>query len=343
MGFLFFVSNRPVQAACIFPLAGNATISSPCSVSTTDGLENGTLTITSSITLNSGSQLVFNNGYSIVKGSGGAINKAASATILKSNLWMIDSDADGWPASPTEASGLSTPSINGQPTTVARRRYFMSASSYNAGNGTWNTDCNDADGTKFQTLTGYADGDGDGYYGTTPSTVCAGSSLLAGYSASPGSDCNDSNIAMWRLRYRDADGDGYGAPGAVCVGNDAGYVDNASDCYDANGNAHPGQGTYFTTNRGDGSFDYNCDGTLNAPFGYAALTPGFYATECDIRCICTAGFSDYVNTTPTDAVCGTAQHYIDGYGGCWQNYYDAGCTSCDQNRAGGTYTNMPCR
>ena len=30
------------------------------------------------------------------------------------------------------------------------------------------------------------------------------------------------------------------------------------DCYDANASAKPGQASYFTTNRGDASFDYNC-------------------------------------------------------------------------------------
>lgn len=32
-----------------------------------------------------------------------------------------------------------------------------------------------------------------------------------------------------------------------------------ADCYDSNANAKPGQTAYFTTNRGDGSFDYDCD------------------------------------------------------------------------------------
>jgi len=33
-----------------------------------------------------------------------------------------------------------------------------------------------------------------------------------------------------------------------------------TDCYDANFDARPNQTTFFPTNRGDGSFDYNCDG-----------------------------------------------------------------------------------
>jgi hypothetical protein len=32
------------------------------------------------------------------------------------------------------------------------------------------------------------------------------------------------------------------------------------DCYDCNGSAHPGQMTYYPSDRGDGSFDYSCSG-----------------------------------------------------------------------------------
>jgi hypothetical protein len=45
----------------------------------------------------------------------------------------------------------------------------------------------------------------------------------------------------------------------MCGSCNAGYVTDNHDCYDANGDAHPGQTKYFTVNRGDGSFDYNCD------------------------------------------------------------------------------------
>ena len=64
--------------------------------------------------------------------------------------------------------------------------------------------------------------------------------------------------------YRDADGDTYGTSGTTSyyctVGGSmpAGYVSNASDCYDANANAKPGQCTHFSVHRGDGSFDYDC-------------------------------------------------------------------------------------
>jgi hypothetical protein len=66
--------------------------------------------------------------------------------------------------------------------------------------------------------------------------------------------------------WRDADGDGFGAgvPVVSCSQPD-GYVANNMDCYDANAKAYPGQRGQFRTHRGDGSFDYDCDGVAK-PF-----------------------------------------------------------------------------
>lgn len=62
--------------------------------------------------------------------------------------------------------------------------------------------------------------------------------------------------------YRDEDHDGYGDPKAMLRAPKApqGYVPNSLDCYDHNAEAHPGQSKYFTSTRGDSSFDYDCDG-----------------------------------------------------------------------------------
>ena len=38
---------------------------------------------------------------------------------------------------------------------------------------------------------------------------------------------------------------------------------SSTDCYDSNANAKPGQTQYFSAHRGDGSYDYNCDGSEN--------------------------------------------------------------------------------
>jgi len=65
--------------------------------------------------------------------------------------------------------------------------------------------------------------------------------------------------------YKDVDKDGYGAGAFGCYIPSPSYniVNNNTDCYDGNANAHPGQTAYFTVDRGDGSFDYDCNGSNN--------------------------------------------------------------------------------
>lgn len=69
-----------------------------------------------------------------------------------------------------------------------------------------------------------------------------------------------SQIPTW---YADKDGDGFGDPNASesSIWKPSGFVRNAEDCYDGNPNARPGEQRYFGKHRGDGNFDYNCDGT----------------------------------------------------------------------------------
>jgi len=55
----------------------------------------------------------------------------------------------------------------------------------------------------------------------------------------------------------DADGDGYGANTASAV------YDPGSDCDDGDSRVNPSQSGYFSTpSYGTGTFDYNCDGSL---------------------------------------------------------------------------------
>jgi cysteine-rich repeat protein len=75
--------------------------------------------------------------------------------------------------------------------------------------------------------------------------------------------------------YRDADMDTYGNPSMfidACTPQ-PGYVSNASDCYDNNINARPGQTAYFPGHRGDGSFDYNCVGGQTLRHTWATTCP----------------------------------------------------------------------
>lgn len=67
-------------------------------------------------------------------------------------------------------------------------------------------------------------------------------------------------IPTW---HADEDGDGFGDPqvSTRSIWQPSSFVRNAGDCYDSNQKARPGVESYFGNHRGDGSFDYNCDGT----------------------------------------------------------------------------------
>ncbi|MGC9968588.1 MAG: fibronectin type III domain-containing protein [Minisyncoccia bacterium] len=147
-----------------------------------------------------------------------------------------------------------------------------------------NVDCNDNNYYVYTSETVVTDADHDGYgaVGSWNGSACLGASGSlngrtyyddgsSGYayldaSQALGWDCNDSDGGKWQnlSGYVDNDGDGYGAGSAqqVCSGYSlpSGYVSNNTDCYDYNSSAHPGGASqWYTTDRGDGSYDYNCD------------------------------------------------------------------------------------
>ena len=89
-------------------------------------------------------------------------------------------------------------------------------------------------------------------------------------------DCDgsvDESLPLLRM-FPDADGDGFGETesGVDSCELEAGYVLDGRDCYDV-----PGAGSavspfitsYSETDRGDGSFDFNCDGDETQEFGLA--------------------------------------------------------------------------
>lgn len=73
----------------------------------------------------------------------------------------------------------------------------------------------------------------------------------------------------------DQDGDGYAPSISSQVASDtqpANYIRRKDalgfdDCYDSNANVYPGQTSYFATDRGDGSFDYDCNGANDVQWG----------------------------------------------------------------------------
>ncbi|HVZ88934.1 MAG TPA: hypothetical protein VHG72_18340 [Polyangia bacterium] len=97
-------------------------------------------------------------------------------------------------------------------------------------------------------------------------------------------DCASLNCVTF---YVDHDGDGYGEtnttiqfceePGAAPP---TGYVAQGGDCCDSDANAFPGQTKYFTAADGCGSWDFNCDGAIEAETSVGAQLGTVASTEC---------------------------------------------------------------
>lgn len=115
---------------CGLPNGGDATISSVCTISgVTDGVDNGNLTVASSVTLSFsgvGGVLAFNSGFHITINSGGSIVICSGCSIQKTNLWVIDQDRDGYASGTAQYAQNSS---SGLPTGAVRRSVASSTAS----------------------------------------------------------------------------------------------------------------------------------------------------------------------------------------------------------------------
>ncbi|MDA9711733.1 hypothetical protein N9U42_05165 [Luminiphilus sp.] len=103
--------------------------------------------------------------------------------------------------------------------------------------------------------------------------------------------------------YRDYDNDGYGTPtSSQCLSSPTGYytATNSSDCFDNNADVNPAQTEWFSSDRGDGSYDYDCDGQQEKLY-YAVGSCQIVGTGCDYN----LGWSG--GSVPS---CGSARDWI---------------------------------
>ncbi|MCO4746220.1 MAG: putative metal-binding motif-containing protein [Proteobacteria bacterium] len=129
---------------------------------------------------------------------------------------------------------------------------------------------------------------------------------------------NTQNAVGCQHFYLDQDGDTYGVRGGTECYCDTGVQPytgtNSNDCYDNNANARPGQGSWFSVNRGDGSFDYNCDNAQEKRYNgsYSPCFAEFAPFTCETN---SAGW------TSSNPQCGSSASWVDS---C-DNSYDAFC------------------
>jgi hypothetical protein len=264
-------------------------------------------------------------------------NDADSALNVLRTLWT-DADSDGYYGTVTSLACVTAAVSNASIT-----------------NHTNYPDCADNDSNVHALLTGYYDADGDGRFGTYSASVCT--AQVSGSS----NDCNDANVNVWTTGYGvDADADGYGVSTFGCnngAGNQTATL--GQDCYDSGTNAalaHPGQTNYYAVARGDGSFDYDCNGTADYQYPYAEQPYGppsycydgptqynrshiYYkhdesASPTEITNITGSipGFLREYNTPPACGVAGTTAYTA---GGC-SNVANGGYLAGYQWRGGGS-------
>ncbi|MCB9681305.1 MAG: hypothetical protein H6733_07505 [Alphaproteobacteria bacterium] len=205
--------------------------------------------------------------------------------------YWVDADHDGYGDASTESCACTPPGnavFNGGDCNDASAAIHPNAPETQDG---VDNDCNGA----ADEGTGAYDNDGDGYCANATCTPQPGGQTFLG------NDCNDANTAIHPGAqercgnnvdddcnnqqdegqdalgcvdyYRDGDSDGYGfgAPRCYCNATGAFVTTTPGDCYDGNAQAHPGQTLFFENDRGDGNFDYDCNGTPDARWPDAAI------------------------------------------------------------------------
>lgn len=133
---LFIISPTPISAVdCSnVPISGNYSVNTACAFAgTINGVDTGTSsTNTAVLTIATGGSLSILSGQTITVGSisltGGSIIQIQGTIKIGTPLWMVDADADGYPANTTQYAQTSAPG-NG------RRRNTMTSIT--------ETDCND--------------------------------------------------------------------------------------------------------------------------------------------------------------------------------------------------------
>ncbi len=165
-----------------------------------------------------------------------------------------------------------------------------------------------------------------------------------------GVDCAPEDPALYRTKdvHVDADGDMYsvGASESVCMGEAlpaeyaTGYALSSfgTDCYDGNANAFPGSTYFGTSHRGDGSYDYDCDGatTANASSCYSCAATVSTGTCATYTGTCTKGAPSVVYN------CTAAQPYACGStvpsSSCALTYRNSACTTSTTTVSSGSGT-----
>ena len=138
-------------------------------------------------------------------------------------------------------------------------------------------------------------------------------------------DCDgtvdEEDALLCSMHYYDGDQDGYGwenDPGRCLCAPDGSYSSSQNtDCYDVNDQVFPGQTAYFSSQRGDGSFDYDCDG------GESPHWTTIYDCNGNFPWGCWNWVDGWDDNHASYPDCGESRSWWTGCdgagGGCWKN------------------------
>ncbi|MFO0569349.1 MAG: hypothetical protein U0263_27065 [Polyangiaceae bacterium] len=156
--------------------------------------------------------------------------------------------------------------------------------------------------------------------------------------------------------YSDVDGDGFGDASKKSLGCEstgptggANYAKNGDDCYDTNPNAKPGQLAFFPTDRGDGSYDYNCNNATELEYpdvtgltcGDCGLKVGTLCTSCGaFPGVNTYGFG--CNATNKCSFTGAKSGFLQSVA-CGKSAVLYSCNLCSSSSSAGASTPQGCR
>jgi hypothetical protein len=125
-------------------------------------------------------------------------------------------------------------------------------------------------------------------------------------------------IIEGNLYYKDSDGNSHAPDDTLYIYPEGSLLvcstSRVDDCYDANASVYVGQTSWFSAHRGDGSFDYNCNGSGT---GSTATGGGKCHTYIEATC---PGDPD-INKEgkigfTTSVACGNSGTYVKDDGGC---------------------------
>jgi hypothetical protein len=271
--------------ACGIPNGGSYTLSSNCTISSVDGVDNGNFIVASGYTITLDSTFAFNPGQSITVN--GSIAFGSGGQIEKTYLWMIDADGDSYAANSTEYAQTAAP-------TGGRRRYLLVTGEY---------DCNDSSSSIYPGIVTSVGACGSCSYssactnsgsGTDSYTECTASGVYQTYSGScscsrntNGASCGSTSCGAWGSCVGPTSGNGsalcngtqtqtcntYACSSGSCVASSytnsqSCYANQGAQCYDPTTScASSNSVTQYISTCSNGSCVTTSDGTFTCTCG----------------------------------------------------------------------------